>query len=84
MEHVYVAVLPVPLGPLADEHGAGAPDGLVTVQVTVPVGVDPDPVTVAVKMRVPPVEMLEVLSATDTVGAALAMSAVSSVPEAPP
>ena len=76
-----MATLPEPVGPLVDEHGTETPDESVTVQLTVPVGVGPDPVTVAVKIKVPPVEMLEALSATDTVGTTCAT--VSTSPAVP-
>ena len=77
-----MAASPEPAGPLVDEHGTEAPEGSVTVQLTGPVGVGPIPVTVAVKTKVPPIEMLEALSATATVGTAWRTCAVSSVPDA--
>ncbi len=55
------------------------PFGPVTVQETEPVGVAPAPVTVAVKVRVPPVAKPEALSATTVELVASPTEAVSSL-----
>ena len=75
--------VPSPL-PSSVEGGqaTAAPFGSVTVQVTEPVGVAPAPVTVAVKVRVPPVAKPEALSATTVELVASPTEAVSS-PELP-
>jgi hypothetical protein len=63
-----VATFEEPLGPVVDEHGTEAPPGAVTVQVSVPVGVIPLPLTVAVKISVCPADTTGELSVTDIVG----------------
>ena len=57
--------------------------GSVTIQVTVPVGVIPGPVTVAVKLKLPPVSTPEELSITEAPEEALPTSAVVSEPKEP-
>src|SRR6201995_977644 len=67
-EQVYVATLPLPVGPVDDVQGTAAPSGAVSPQTISPVGVTPPlPVTFAVKVTVSPGDLPCASSVTETV-----------------